>query len=606
MALTLFLAGILTILLPCILPLLPIVLGVSVAGRSRMRPLWIILGMVVSFVASTVLLLVLLREFAELGDVIRLSTYYLLFLFGVAFVTENRMLQLVGAIVGAPIFFDGFLAIAIAETLGVAAMELGGRIASKMQTFGTTVQGKARAEFGSESGLSAFIIGLTLGLVWVPCAGPALAFALTLVREEPGLRAVFLLSSYALGAALPLLLVGYGGQWALRSARSLSRVSGIIKQCAGVLLILTALALQYHIFERIQVWALEHTPLGAFEQRLEERLFPKETSSPSSMDLPKIARAPEFQGLGPWHNSDPFTLQSLRGPSDPATGRAGKVVLVDFWTYSCINCIRTLPHMERYWQSYKDTGKFVLIGIHSPEFVFEKSEQNVADAIARHRLTYPVAQDNDFLTWRAFANRYWPAKYLIDAEGYIRYTHFGEGAYEETDEAIRTLLEEIGVSMEGQAEGTGGTDGTDGIEGTQVRRELTPEIYLGVRSWPALGNAEGDPSEEVITYSAPSELRLHKYYLIGDWQLQNSEHQVLRSETGEIRLRFLGGEVNLVLGVEGKPVTADVFIDGNNVKTFTIDRHDLYPLFKGEYGEHELQLKFTGKGVQGFAFTFGS
>ena len=144
--------------------------------------------------------------------------------------------------------------------------------------------------------------------------------------------------------------------------------------------------------------------------------------------LPTLTRAPELAGLGPWHNSQPFTLESLRG----------KVVLVDFWTYSCINCIRTLPYIQGYWTKFKDTGKFVLIGVHSPEFAFEKLERNVSAAIARHGLTYPIAQDNDFKTWNAFANRYWPAKYLIDADGYIRYTHFGEGGYEETDAAIQS------------------------------------------------------------------------------------------------------------------------------------------------------------------------
>ena len=149
--------------------------------------------------------------------------------------------------------------------------------------------------------------------------------------------------------------------------------------------------------------------------------------------MPKLASAPEFAGLGPWYNSTPLTLASLKG----------KIVLVDFWTYSCVNCIRTLPHMNEFWSRYKDQP-FVIVGVHSPEFVFEKKPENVASAIKQHRIGYPIAQDNDLATWNAFNNHYWPAKYLIDAQGIIRYTHFGEGEDETTDLAIRSLLAELG------------------------------------------------------------------------------------------------------------------------------------------------------------------
>ena len=223
--------------------------------------------------------------------------------------------------------------------------------------------------------------------------------------------------------------------------------------------------------------------------------------------LPKLSRAPEFIGLGPWHNSEPLTLEGLRG----------KVVLIDFWTYSCINCIRTFPYLKADWEKFRNQP-FVLLGVHSPEFTFEKLESNVADAIKRHGLTYPIAQDNDFQTWRAFANRYWPAKYLIDAQGYIRYTHFGEGAYSETERAIESLLSEIGIK---EVE-----SGKLKVESEQPRyRQQTPEMYLGVRSWPSLGNGKAFPTGEVVTYEAPTSLKLHKYYLVGDWQLVACGHR---------------------------------------------------------------------------------
>ncbi len=617
---TLFIAGLLTILLPCILPLLPIVLGVSIAGRSKWRPLLTVLGMILSFVGFTFLLTVVLGQFIELADIIRIATNYILLLFGIGFAIHQRNVAIFLGFFGAFFFIDkGPVAVAIAAIVGIFLLIVGGRIASKIQQLGTNTQGAARQAFGSDSPLSAFIIGLTLGLVWVPCAGPALSFALTLVRDEPGLKAALALTSYAVGTGLPLLLIGYGGQKMVHSVRSLNRYTGMIKTIAGVLFIVTAIALQFNLFQKLQIWLVSNTSFGDIGTRIEESLF-KDTMpdlsgsgsvqsgeenatveevrgvSSSMMKLPtlpRLIRAPEFAVLGPWHNSEPFTLASLKG----------KVVLVDFWTYSCINCIRTLPYLQGYWDKFKDTDKFILIGVHSPEFTFEKSQKNVAMAIKEHGLTYPSAQDNDFATWGAFANRYWPAKYLIDAEGYIRYTHFGEGDYEETDRAIQSLLKEIGVEA-GASEPAGSGDAAKKSGGP-----ITPEIYVGSRSWPAFGGSTIEPDSEAHLYNTPLELLLNKYYLSGSWQLSDDqEFQVLRSDIGDIRMKFQGGEINLVLGLEAgaKPVQATVTIDGKAGKTFTIDRHDLYELFKGEYGEHEIILSFEGAGVEAFAFTFGA
>ncbi len=612
--LSLFVAGILTILLPCILPLIPVVVGVSVTGRNPWRPLLVVLGMVISFVFFTVLLLVVLKQFVELANIIRIAMFVALLLFGFAFASEHRSVRIVGALVGGLFFYDqGWFSVVVAAVLGVLAFDIGARIASRIQQTGLVAQQVAKGHFGADSPLTALCIGLTLGLIWVPCAGPALGFALTLVRDEPGLQAILALTCYALGTALPLLIIGYGGQKAVHSVRALSPYTGVIKRGAGLLLILTALALQFHVFENIQIYLLEHTSFGSIGTSLEESLF-KNTFNPSAAPssrpssstsfsssssvsslqpsvLPTISRAPEFSDLTPWHNSPALTMKELRG----------KVVLVDFWTYSCINCIRTLPYIQGYWDKFKDTGKFVIVAVHAPEFTFEKSEKNVAMAIQEHGLTYPVAQDNNFSTWSAFANHYWPAKYLIDANGYIRYTHFGEGNYEETDRAIQSLLGEIGVQV---------NDKTI-AERRLVQREsggsMSPETYLSSRSWPALGNALGDPSGAILEYVIPNELVLNKYYLSGTWQLMNDEAETLRSPVGEIRMKFTGGEINLVMGLEenAKPVKAQSFIDGKLTKEFTVDHHDLYPLFSGANGEHELRLVLSSPGVQTFAFTFG-
>ncbi len=476
---------------------------------------------------------------------------------------------------------------------GVIAMEIGGRVAAKIQELGANVQTSVRGEFGDRTLLSSFIIGLTMGLVWAPCAGPALGFVLVLVQREPGFTALLYLIAYAAGAAIPLLLIGYGGQYAVRSARAVSHHSGFIKQVAGVFLILTAIALSFNASQKLQVWFAENTGFGSFADSLEKSLFgygADEMRAPTGDRLPVLGSAPEeFVRPGQWFNSTPVKLSDLRG----------KVVLIDFWTYSCINCIRTLPYIEAYWNNYKDQP-FVLIGVHTPEFVFEKSPKNVQMAIDEHGLTYPVVQDNDFGTWEAFDNHYWPAKYLIDAQGNIRYRHFGEGSYEETAQAIESLLAEIGADT--------GSGITLPAETPAYGKPVTRETYLGPRSWNALGNAKGAPSDDSVTYRVPTELTLHSYYLGGTWQVADDERQVLHSDEGEIRIRAQGGEVNLVLGLEdgAAPVKADVIVDGKQFKSFIIDRHDLYNLYKGEYGEHDVSLKIHGKGVAGYAYTFGS
>lgn len=608
---TMFLAGMLTILLPCILPLVPIVLGVSISGRSKLRPLFTIAGMLVSFVGFTFLLSVVLNQFVELADYIRISTYYILVLFGFGFMTKNKTIQLLGAVLGGFFFWDkGWIAMTIAQTIGATLMEVGGKVATALQQWGTDIQQKASSELGRENPFTAFIIGLTMGLVWVPCAGPALGFAFAFVREQPGLEAALLLGTYGLGTAVPLLLIGYGGQAAAHSSRALAKYSGKIKQVSGVILIVSGLALNYHWFRAIEIYLVSNTSFGNLGVELEKKLIGEEVvwpgeqeqekeepkdviDSPSAMKLPtlpKITRAPELASEGPWHNSEPLTLESLRG----------KVVLIDFWTYSCINCIRTLPYLKQWSDTFAD-APFEIIGVHAPEFVFEKSERNVKAAIANHGLTYPVVQDNDFETWRAFANRYWPAKYLIDADGYIRYTHFGEGAYEETELAIKSLLQEAGHAAE---------EGIHAQDNQRARREQSPEIYLGSRSWPAFQNGPANPTNEVLSLKGDEIVQLHKYSLSGDWQMMDDERQVLRSEEGWLRLKFVGSEVNMVLGCEGDGHKRDqcgVYpeVDGEKVNPVAVGFTDSYNLWRGEYGEHELFFK-TQKGLNAYAFTFGS
>ena len=613
----LFAAGVLTILLPCILPLVPIVLGASVAGRSRWRPLVITAGMVTSFVGFTFLLVVVLTKFVVAADYIRIATYYILLLFGVGFLTSRKSIQSIGAVAGAFFFVQkSMFAVPIAAITGLLLLYVAAEIATALQRLGTKAQQTATEEFGQESLFSAAIIGLTLGFVWVPCAGPALGFAFALVREQPGLQAFFALTCYGLGAALPLLLLGYGGQALVHSFRSLGAYSAHIKRASGMVLVLSALALQYHWFRSIETWLVQNTTYGTLGTRIEEQFFADTlsrmpvahddvyeeptaaiqqssiqsslASSPSS-GLPIIVPAPEFVGLGPWLGSETLSLASLRG----------KVVLVDIWTYSCINCIRTVPHIQSWWEKF-GPDNFVVIGVHTPEFAFEKDVDNVQEAMRRLGITFPVALDNDYDTWKAFNNRYWPALYLLDVDGNIRYMHFGEGKYEETEAAIAALLKEAAVDMPTQT-------------GSSVSTDITPlsrtEILLGAKYWSALGNALGLPDAETHTYTLPTIRDKKKYYLGGNWQMRDSERQVLESNEGEIAFSFTGSEVDIILGKEDDSpvdyIQATVFIDGVQTKKFTFSFHNVYSLYKGESGEHDVVLRLKGTGVAAYSLMFG-
>jgi len=399
-----------------------------------------------------------------------------------------------------------------------------------------------------------------------------------------------------------LLLIGYGGQRVVTRARNLVRYSGRIKQVSGAVLVLSALAFQFQVFTSLQTWLADHTNLSTLGSSVEERLVGAAMAAPASAapaqaKLPILGRAAEFTGLGPWYNTQPLTPAALKG----------KVVLVDFWTYSCINCVRTLPHIQALWSKYKEQP-FVIVGVHAPEFTFEKKPENVAEAIRTHKLGYPIAQDNDFATWKAFGNHYWPAKYLIDAQGMIRYTHFGEGGYDETDQAVQSLLGELD-----RASTPSSGPAMPGAAMMMMRREaptvrLSPETYLGSRGWSSFANRDGVPDPRPHRYGAPNRLPADTFALTGQWQLVDDERQVLRSDSGALRYHALAGEVNLVLGLErgAPPVTVEIRVDGKATKSITVDHHDLYNLYTGSYGEHEVVLDIQGKNLAAYAFTFGA
>jgi thiol-disulfide isomerase/thioredoxin len=313
--------------------------------------------------------------------------------------------------------------------------------------------------------------------------------------------------------------------------------------------------------------------------------------------------APEMQGIAGYINTRPVLLKDLVGK---------KVVLVDFWTYSCINCQRTLPHVTAWHKKYKDKG-LEIIGVHSPEFDFEKKRENVERAVKNFGIKYPVVLDNEHGTWNAWQNRYWPAKYLIDIDGYVAYHHFGEGAYEETERKIQELLAE-------RAERLGMTESITkemvemGAEEPSFERIKTPEIYLGpVFTRGNFGNEQGLPAGKTVNYSLPDNFRLNQVYLEGKWFV-DKDHVRLVSDTGRVVLKYDARNVNIVAGSEA----------GSGIKTFvdeketsgwcspdgTCNNHvkaeDLYPIINGSsYGQRTLTIEVNGAGFRLYTFTFG-
>lgn len=332
-----------------------------------------------------------------------------------------------------------------------------------------------------------------------------------------------------------------------------------------------------------------------------KRMFGRRNPQVSAQSLPREGRAPEFLGIESWVNSEPLTMASLRG----------KVVLVDFWTYSCVNCVRTLPHLNAWHETYAKRG-LVIVGVHTPEFEFEREKANVEAAVARFGIRYPVALDTGFATWEAYRNRYWPAHYFVDAKGDIRYHHFGEGAYEHSEAVIRALLDETGAD-------TGIKIVSEGIDaGADFKRIGTSETYLGFSRLEYLGSPESVRKDAVRRYTAISEPASNIFYFDGEWEIRD-DYAVPRTAGASIIYRVTAAKANLVMGADGASVRVRVTLDGGPLddasrgadadgdSTVTVTDGRLYELvdLRGAYGTHLLRLEFLDPGAKCYAFTFG-
>ena len=341
----------------------------------------------------------------------------------------------------------------------------------------------------------------------------------------------------------------------------------------------------------------EQNPTAGTEKVMAEMLRP----------LPNFGKGGRLQGISDWINTEPLETSDLRG----------KVVLVDFWTYSCINCIRTFPYVQGWHEKYKDDG-FILLGVHSPEFEFEKELANVQAAAEKHGLTYPIAIDNDHRTWNSFKNRFWPAHYLMDVDGNIRYVHFGEGKYAETDAAIHNLLVEAGLrTPEGESIAV-----PDENEDGTIREPRTAETYLGYLRINNLGNGADDIlADQPYSFSVPDELEDDRFYLGGEWSIHPEFARPVTDAGGTLTYRYRAKEVNIVADTEGSPEKIEVLLNGaalpaalagadierSDGKTFvTLDESRLYNIISAESNEtHEVEFILPSSTVRIFTFTFG-
>jgi len=402
---------------------------------------------------------------------------------------------------------------------------------------------------------------------------------------------------YVIGLGIPLFIFATLGSHLFTKTRFLSKYTGRIQQIFGIIMILTAVAIYTNYDKVIQVKLLDLIPsYSNFLYKLESADSVKKQldklrdmkdevkkSMPTKSDLTSFGNAPEFVGINNWLNSKPLTLKDLKG----------KVVLIDFWTYTCINCIRTLPFVTGWYEKYKDKG-FVVVGVHTPEFEFEKKTENVLQAIRQYKINYPVAQDNDYSTWNAYNNRYWPAKYLVDSKGVIRKIHFGEGKYDEMERAIQELLKEKGVSV---------SEEMVQVADQTPKSRNSPETYLG-SSRMQYYYPNGTLSSEKKIFTLSKNVPANSFSLGGEWII-NTENAV-SGQNAVLEYNFFASKVFLVMKPSDlKTSEVKVFLDGKLVGLVSVDSDKLYNLIQLKNAEnHLLRLEFT-EGVEAFAFTFG-
>jgi cytochrome c biogenesis protein CcdA/thiol-disulfide isomerase/thioredoxin len=578
-----FVAGAGTALSPCVLPVLPIALSAGATGGRR-RPLGIVVGLAVSFTFATVALVYVISALGLPNDLLRKLAIAVLLAFGVTLMIPP-----------------------LAARIEATMSRLVGRVG--------VVRG------GGDGFWSGTAVGASLGLLYAPCAGPILAGVITVSASQSftaGRLAVAL--SYGIGSAVILYFLMLGGR---RLVAPLARRGAGLQIAMGAVMVVVALAMagNYDIrfqnriasslpgflvnpTEGLEGTAAAKAALSDVRGESAHGVGAKATSAKAAVadsggkpsGLPVLGPAPEFVGNQEWFNTpggEPLTLRSLRG----------RVVLVDFWTYSCVNCLRTLPYLTAWDRTYRKDG-LTIVGVHSPEFPFEKDAGNVEEAIERNGIHYPVVQDNDLATWSAYDNQYWPAEYFIDARGRVRFAHFGEGEYDEKEKIIRELLAEAGRPVARHRSGARGIEPSAGV--------TTPETYLGAARAERFANPMLSPgSHDFGRAPAPGP---DEFAYGGRWRI------TLESATAEqgsaLDLHFGARRVYLVLGSPGRARSVRVLLDGRPIPAglagsdvhggiVRVNAQRLYELVDLPSVDHHVLELEPEAGVMGYAFTFG-
>ena len=597
-----FLGGVLTILSPCILPVLPFVFT-RAAEPFRRSGLPLLVGMTLTFAAVATLAAV------GGGWVVRANQW-------------GRTLALALVLV----FGLALLWPRLADRLSRPFVALGNRLTS------------SAGEPGSPK--SSLLLGVATGLLWAPCAGPILGLILTgAALRGANVETSFLLLAYAAGSAVSLaaaLLLG--GQVFAALKRSLGAEEWIRRALGGAVVV-GALAIAFGLdtgfLARVSTSSTTRLEEALFGRLMPERKAPDDdvllpgpamagsgammSRNPAmaggammsargagASTLPVVGKLPPLDGATEWLNSPPLTADALRG----------HVVVVDFWTYSCINCLRALPYVKAWYEKYRNQG-LVVIGVHAPEFAFEKDLRNVRREVKALGIEYPVAVDNDYALWRAFSNQYWPAHYFIDARGDIRHTHFGEGEYDVSERVIQQLLAEAGAA--GLPNGLVAATAEGAALPSDELHVLSQETYIGHARAENFASPGGQVPGAAHSYTLPPRLALNEWALEGNWTV-GEESAAANAAPSRIAFHFQARDLHLVLGpgADGKPIRfrvhldgalpgadhgTDIDADGNG----TVSEERLYQLIRqsGDVRDRTFEIEFLDPGVVGYAFTFG-
>ncbi|ULR91147.1 cytochrome c biogenesis protein DipZ [Comamonas sp. B21-038] len=582
-----FAAGVLSVLSPCILPVLPFVFARQ-GQPSRHGSLPLLIGMALAFAAAASL------AAAAGAWAVQLSQW-------------GRGLALLGlGVFAASLLFPG-LAVWWSRPL----VQIGEKLA---------------AQNPKQRWLHSALLGVATGLIWSPCAGPVLGLLLSgAALAGPGTATSLLLLSYAAGASLALwaaLRISAGTMARLR-AHWLPGERG--RRAAGAAMLAAVLAVATGLDSRLlaQSGALNGLGSNGLESSLLQAAMPSAQAAERAgntaaqlgngalytSSLPGESTRPSLDGGTQWLNAEPQSIPALRG----------KVVLVNFWTYSCVNCLRTLPYVNAWAQKYADRG-LVVVGVHAPEFAFEKDRSNVEKALQQLKISYPVVQDNGFRIWRAFNNQYWPALYLVDAQGRVRHHQFGEGGYAATERALNELLREAQAPSAATAPASTANTvpDTQGLGMAADTASLrSPELYLGYDKGGSLRLA-GRPAPDKPADYQPAALRLNTWTLQGNWTL-TPEWVQANNAGSRLALRFEARDANVVLGAAGSgPLRFRLTIDGQppgihhgsdvDAQGYgQVDATRLYQLVRqqGPVKERTVEIEFLDTGAQGYAFTFG-